>query len=273
MESEFVTHYQLGHGGSLVFEYDLTTLVLHLDRPFPEFTGTLLPDHPEWELRWLVEAICRGMVGDPTSITIEFEVRENTWADGLARGLQEMLARVRGQHPEEIQEERFRHLARRDDTGRPMNMPGHHELSHHVDHLDFMLYCTQQEADRARTKANLDHFALLEARSTIKFLARESRRLRRQRIARDDTIVELEVKVEELTEYLSDLETHLEDAKEEGLDLHKERVALLSDDEDYLEDMDMEDQEDDNDDEFIDDDEEDALVVDLNDDEPEVPDV
>jgi hypothetical protein len=87
MEPEFVTHYQLGHGGSLVFNYDLTALALHLDRPFPEFMGTLLPDHSEWELRWLVEAICCGKVGDPTSITIEFEVRENTWADGLARGL------------------------------------------------------------------------------------------------------------------------------------------------------------------------------------------
>jgi hypothetical protein len=185
-----------------------------------------------------------------------------------------MFARVCGQHPEEIQEEHFRHLARRDDIGRPMNMPGHHELSHHVDHLDFMLYCTQQEADHARTKANLDHFALLEARSTIQLLAKESRCLRRHRKARDDTIMELEVKVAELTEYLSGLETHLEDAEEEGIDLHKERDALLSDDEDYLEDMDMEDQEDEDDDEFIDDDdEEDAPVVDLDDDEPKVPDV
>jgi hypothetical protein len=87
MEPEFVMHYQLGRGGSLVFEYDLTALVLHLDRPFLEFTGTLLPDHLEQELRWLVEAICRGKVGDHTSITIEFEVRENTWADGLDRDL------------------------------------------------------------------------------------------------------------------------------------------------------------------------------------------
>jgi hypothetical protein len=85
--------------------------------------------------------------------------------------------------------------------------------------------------------------------------------------------VELEVKVAELTEYLSDIETHLEDAEEEGIDLRKERDALLSDDEDYLEDMDMEDQEDDDDDEFTDDDEEDAPIVDLDDDESKVPDV
>jgi hypothetical protein len=61
-------------------------------------------------------------------------------------------------------------------------------------------------------------------------------------------------------------------AEEEGIDLHKERDALLSDDEDYMEDKDMEDQEDDDDDGFIDD-EVDAPVVDLDDDESEVPDV
>jgi chromosome segregation ATPase len=141
-----------------------------------------------------------------------------------------------------------------------------------MDHLDFMLYSTQQEADRARTKANLDHFALLEARGTIRLLARERWRLRRLRQERDDTIEKLKAKVAEMTEYLSDLETHLEEAEEEGIDLRKERDALLSDDEDYMEDKDMEDQEDDDDEGFINDEEEDALVVDL-DDEPEVPNV
>jgi hypothetical protein len=57
MEPEFITHYQLGRGGSLVFEYDLTDLALHLDRLFLEFTGSLLSEHPERELRWVVEAI------------------------------------------------------------------------------------------------------------------------------------------------------------------------------------------------------------------------
>jgi hypothetical protein len=50
------------------------------------------------------------------------------------------------------------------------------------------------------------------------------------------------------------------------------RITLLSDDEDYLEDMDMEDQEDEDDDEVIDEEEKDALVVDL-DDESEALDV
>jgi hypothetical protein len=56
-----------------------------------------------------------------------------------------------------------------------MEMPPlQHELRHHVDHLDFMLYSTQQEADCACAKANLDHFTLLQARGTIKLLAKDS---------------------------------------------------------------------------------------------------
>jgi chromosome segregation ATPase len=147
-----------------------------------------------------------------------------------------------------------------------MEMPPlHHELRHHVDHLDFMLYSTQQEADRAHAKANLDHFALLQARGTIELLAKERRHLRRQHQARDDTIEKLKAKVTELKDCISDLENHLEKVEEEGIDLRKEKDALLSDDKDYLEDMDMEDQEDEDDDEFIDAEEKYAHVVDIDD--------
>jgi hypothetical protein len=75
----------------------------------------------------------------------------------------------------------------------------------------------------------------------------------------------LKAKVTELKDYISDLENHLEKVEEEGIDLHKEKDAHLSDDEDYLEDMDMEDQEDEDDDEFINEEEKDAPVVDLDD--------
>jgi hypothetical protein len=93
--------------------------------------------------------------------------------------MQEMLARLCGLHVEEVQVQRFRNFARRDTDGRPANMPGEHEPSSYIDHMDFLLYSTQQEADRARTKANLEHFALEEARSTIRILPRECKSLRR----------------------------------------------------------------------------------------------
>jgi hypothetical protein len=75
----------------------------------------------------------------------------------------------------------------------------------------------------------------------------------------------LEAKVTELKDYISDLKNHLEKVEEEGIDLCKEKDALLSDDKDYLEDMDMEDHEYEDDDEFIDEEEKDAHVVDLDD--------
>jgi hypothetical protein len=107
MNVNFTEHYQLGRDGDLVFERDLTALALHLDRLFPEFTGVWLHDHPEGELHWLVVASVRGKIGDPTYMLIEFEIMENSWADGLARGIQEMLARLCRHHVEEIKGFRF----------------------------------------------------------------------------------------------------------------------------------------------------------------------
>jgi hypothetical protein len=146
---------------------------LFLDRLYPEFKGAVLNEHPDGELRWLIRASCRGKKGDLSSPRIKFELLENTWADGLVRGMQEMHARLCGLHVEEVQGERFRNFARRDADGRPTNMPGQNEPSTYIDHMDFLLYSTQQEVDRARTKANLEHFALVEARSTIRILARD----------------------------------------------------------------------------------------------------
>jgi hypothetical protein len=240
-------------------EHDLTTLTLFLDRLYPEFKGVVLNEHPDGELWWLIKESCRGKKGDLSSPRIKFELVENTWADGLVRGMQEMLAHLCRLHAEEIQVEHFQNFARRDADGCPANMPGHHEPSSYIDHMDFLLYSTQQEADRARTKANLEHFALVEARSTIRILARNRKSLRRQRQEKDETIEELKAKVAELTEYIGDLENHL--SEEEGIDPRKEDNALISDEVDFMEDLD--DQEDDEDARFIEDEEDD----------PEEPDV
>jgi hypothetical protein len=79
--------------------------------------------------------------------------------------------------------------------------------------MDFLLYSTQQEADRARTKANLEHFALVKARSTIRILARDRKGLHRQRDERDQIIEELKANVAKLTKYIESLESHLGEEK------------------------------------------------------------
>jgi hypothetical protein len=139
-------------------------------------------------------------------------------------------------------------------------MPGQNEPSTYVDHMDFLLYSTQQEADRARTKANLEHFALVEARSTIRMLAKDRKSLRRQRDERDQDIAELKANVAELTEYIESLEDHL--GEEEGIDLRKEDNALISDEDDFMEDLDDEE-----------DLEENGFSVDDEEEDPEEPDV
>jgi hypothetical protein len=62
----------------------------------------------------------------------------------------------------------------------------------------------------------------------------------------------LKANVAELTEYIEDLESHL--GEEEGINLRKEDNALVSDEDDFMEDLD--DQENDEDARFIEDDEE-----------------
>jgi hypothetical protein len=92
----------------------------------------------------------------------------------------------------------------------------------------------------------------VEARSTIRMLAKDRKSLRRQRDERDQDIKELKANVVELTEYIESLEDHL--GEEEGIDLRKEDNALISDEKDFMEDLD--DPEDENDNGFIEDDEE-----------------
>jgi hypothetical protein len=125
-----------------VFERDLNALSDFLERPHPEFHGIEVNDQPGGELQWIITADLRGKMEPPTSERILFSFRESNWLDGLARALQEALARLCGQNVEALQEERFAHLARRNTAGEPMDLPLHPQLRHHVDHLDYMLYHT-----------------------------------------------------------------------------------------------------------------------------------
>ena len=146
--------YQLGNGGSLIFERDLDALSEHLGRPHPEFFGTQVNDQPGGELQWVVVADLRGKMEPPMSERIQFSVRENNWLDGLARALQEALARLCGQNVNQIKGTRFAHLARHDSMGEPMDLPPHPDLKYHVEHLDFMLCETRKELDNSRAYAN-----------------------------------------------------------------------------------------------------------------------
>ena len=154
MAYNFTKFYQLGSGENLVFQKDLEELSVYLNRPFPEFFGAQLNDQPGGELQWKIVADLRGKMEPPTSEMIRFSLRENNWMDGLARAMQEALARLCGQNVSRLKHSRFIHYARHDSMGEPMDMSPHSELKYHVEHLDYMLHETRKELDNARAHAN-----------------------------------------------------------------------------------------------------------------------
>ncbi|KAK1619321.1 hypothetical protein QYE76_024838 [Lolium multiflorum] len=189
--------YQLGNGGNLIFENDLDAVSEFLGRPHPEFHGVQLDDTPGGELQWVITADLRGKMEPPTSERILFSFRESNWLDGLARALQEALARLCGQNVVRLLASRYAHLVRRDAAGVPMELQPHPELRHHA-HLDFMLYQTQKDLDASRAYANQTHAHITEQGEAIKLLNNDRRSLRQQRAKKDATIRRLRARIASL---------------------------------------------------------------------------
>jgi hypothetical protein len=190
--------YQLGKGGSMIFERDLHALSDILGIPHPEFFGGPVNDQPGGQLQWVIMADMRGSMEPPLSERIQFTLRDNTWEDGLARAMQEALARLCGQHVARIEGTRFEHMARHDMTGAPMDLAPHPELKYHVEHLDFMLQDTCKELDHSRIHANDTYLIRAQQRDTIKILAKERKTLRHQNAKKDSVIARLRQRISSL---------------------------------------------------------------------------
>ncbi|KAK1627371.1 hypothetical protein QYE76_001686 [Lolium multiflorum] len=113
--------YQLGNGGSLVFEHDLNAVSAFLGRLHPEFHGIQVNDQPGGELQWIITADLRGTMESPNQERILFSFVRAT-ARRMARALQEALARLCGQNVVRLLASRFAHLVRRDASGVPMTL-------------------------------------------------------------------------------------------------------------------------------------------------------
>jgi hypothetical protein len=171
--------YQLGNGGSLIFEHDLNAISDFLGRPHPEFHGIEVNDQPGGELQWIITTDLRGKMEPPTS--------ESNWLDGLAHALQEALSRLCGQNVVAILASRFAHLVRRDSMGVPMELQPHPELRHHAEYLYFMLYQTQKYLDTSRVYANQTRAHITEQGEAIKLLARDRKTLYHCVSSREDS--------------------------------------------------------------------------------------
>jgi hypothetical protein len=229
--------YQLGNGGSLIFEHDLTAVSNFLGRLQPEFHGIQVNDQPGGEMQWIITADLRGNMESPTAERILFSFRESNWLDGLARGLQEALARLCGQNAVRLLASRFAHLVKRDAAGVPMALQSHPELRHHAEHLDFMLYHTQQDLDNARMYANQTHLALATHGDAIKMLSRDRNKLRLRCAKKDVTITRLRAQIASLETTVKAQEEQLQEMEEDeaGIDIQG-GGAFLSDDDDFEDD-------------------------------------
>ncbi|KAK1648999.1 hypothetical protein QYE76_066804 [Lolium multiflorum] len=148
MEYQCESH-QIGHGGDMMSEKDLKQLVEYLGRPYPEFFGIPLHNQSGGPPRWEVTADLRGKLGAPIRETIWFSVTGNTWKDGIAKAMQEAIARLCGQNENKIKNTRFVYYPRHDPMGRPLTMPPHPEMHYYVACLDFLLHKTRKELDNA----------------------------------------------------------------------------------------------------------------------------
>ncbi|KAK1626893.1 hypothetical protein QYE76_001208 [Lolium multiflorum] len=164
----------------MIFEKDLDALSEHLGRPHLEFLGTQVDHQPGRELQWFITADLRGKREPPISMRIHFSVMESNWLDGLARAMQEALARLCGQHVTELYGTRFAHFARHDSIGGPRALSPHPEL---------------------------------------KILAHERKTLRQQRANKDATIARLRAKIVSLEATVKAQEDQLMELAEEGEDI------------------------------------------------------
>ncbi|KAK1668705.1 hypothetical protein QYE76_056864 [Lolium multiflorum] len=190
--------YELGNGGSLVFERDLFLVSEKLERPPPQFHGVRIHNTPEGEQQWMITADLKGSPEPPMSERILFSFKAYNWVDGLAHALQEGLARVCGQNIAALQGSRFAHFARHDTMGEPMALSSHPVLKHHVEHLDFMLHETRKDLEQTRIHAHRAQMALAQHADAIRLLAQDRRSLRLQRAKKDATITRLREKIRTL---------------------------------------------------------------------------
>jgi hypothetical protein len=229
--------YDLANGGDLIFERDLFALSQFLGRSPPVFYGGQIADQTGGQLQWLIMASLPGKPESPMFRQIQFSLRENNWVDGLARAMQEALARLCGQNSLAIEGERFAHFARHSSVGLPLSLPYHPVLRHHVDHLDYMLYETRSALSNSRSAANHTQQQLNQYADTIKVIAKERRTLRQLVAKRDATIHRLKTNIAVLKETISTQVEQLQilEGEGEGEDIQGDGYSYVSNDSDYEE--------------------------------------
>jgi uncharacterized coiled-coil protein SlyX len=263
--TEFV---QVRKDGLLMFEQDLYELSQILGRPVPEFEGTQVDSLGDGNLSWLIKSSVRGRIQPPRSKDLICSTMDTTWVDGLTRVMQRLLARLCEEHKDELVGTRFQYFGRRDDEGNPTYPAQHTLFGEYITDMEVLLHDTQENLRDARLKVHFQRSSLDDARVRETQLKWENDNLRLKLARQRRTIVRLRKTVAEQNEMIDEMEQQANEMEEEGEDLRKENSAFISDDEDYLEEMDYE--EEDDEEELVDEEEEPSEPV-LEEEDPEEP--
>jgi hypothetical protein len=253
----------------LTFEEDLIELSIKMGRPYPELKGGRVDKPEDSEQTWLVSCTVRGVVLDPNIEEIEVDVLDRTWEEGSIRAMQATLARLVHYHRGSHDLGRFMYFGRRDERGFPKECVPHYHFGGHMQHMESLLHRTQVRMDHIRMQRDIKVNTLKNVRQLLQLKEKEIEKKDKEleevkkdlEKAKADVYREkkirsttrkinkrLKSKNDDLETMLAKMESHIVSLEDEGEDLRKENKALLSDDEDYIEEMDIEDEEPDEDD-------------------------
>ena len=103
-----------------------------------------------------------------------------------------------------------------------------------------MSYRTQEDLRSSRLQAHFQRIFLKESRDLVTQLQWEKNNFRLKMLRQKRTIARLHKKVSDQDKLIENLERQATELEEEGKDLRRENNAFISDDDDFLEEMDCE---------------------------------
>jgi hypothetical protein len=233
----FTESLQLGYNQPpYLFETALVEVSRAVGRLLPEVKGGQLESTKDGEMSWLVVCTLRGSHVKPLE-EIEVQVFDRTWEDGLVRVLQSALSRLVFHHRVELEAKGLPHalLGRRNEEGIPTMIPYTCLLGRQVSQMENLLYKTQLSLDSNRMENEVLKHEQEGLKLDLKLARLKYRRQQKKTLRVREANYMLKVKVMHLKTALRDAEDKLETLQDDGEDIRKEDTALISDDDDFME--------------------------------------
>ena len=92
---------------------------------------------------------------------------DSSWADGLGRAMQRIVARLCDEHKTELEDSRFRYFGRRNGDGHPTPADQHSLFGEYITDMEVMSYRTQEALRSSRLQAHFQRISLKESRDLV----------------------------------------------------------------------------------------------------------